>query len=90
MTMKEESESGPVRAVKTGGAARYIGLSASWLRKRRLRGDQDGGLPGPKFIRLQNGLCLYEIEELDRWLDDAAARVAQADETMDTSGWVRA
>jgi len=81
--------SSPVRALKTAAAARYLGLSASWLRKRRLRGDQDAGLPGPKFIRLHNGLCLYEVVELDRWLDDATARVAQADETANARAWIR-
>lgn len=79
----------PVRALKTTAAARYIGLSPSWLRKRRLRGDHDVGLQGPKFIRLENGLCLYEVAELDRWLDDAGAHVAQADDTIDTSRWIR-
>jgi predicted DNA-binding transcriptional regulator AlpA len=64
----------PVRALKTTAAARYLGLSPSWLRKRRLSGEQGVGLQGPKFMRLGNGLCLYEVAELDRWLDDAAAR----------------
>jgi len=63
----------PVRALKTSAAARYIGLSASWLRKQRLRGPDDPRQPGPPFIRLA-GTCLYEISDLDAWLDEAKRR----------------
>jgi hypothetical protein len=68
--MTHVSSAIPIRALKTSAAARYLGLSASWLRKQRMRGSEDPGQPGPQFIRLQ-GTCLYEIDELDRWLDEA-------------------
>jgi hypothetical protein len=59
----------PIRCLKTADAARYLGLSASWLRKQRLRGPDDPARPGPQFIRTE-GHCLYEVAELDRWLDE--------------------
>jgi hypothetical protein len=63
----------PIRALKTSDAARYLGLSASWLRKQRARGPDDPGQPGPKFIRLE-GACLYEVVDLDAWLEEAKRR----------------
>lgn len=59
----------PIRALKTPEAARYLGLSASLLRKMRLRGCDDPGVPGPSYIKLGPSLVLYERAELDRWLD---------------------
>lgn len=69
------SSDAPVRCLKTPEAARYLGLSPSWLRKKRLRGPDDPGSPGPPFIHI-GGACLYEIVELDRWLDEAKRRSA--------------
>jgi hypothetical protein len=69
----------PVRCLKTADAARYLGLSASWLRKQRLRAPHDPGRPGPSFIRT-SGHCLYEIAELDRWLDEQRAATAATPE----------
>lgn len=63
----------PVRCLKTVDAARYLGLSPSWLRKQRMRGPDDPGPAGPRFIRTA-GHCLYEITALDEWLDEAKAR----------------
>jgi hypothetical protein len=59
----------PRRALRTLDAARYLGISASWLRKKRLRGTDDPGDPGPGYIRLSPLVIVYEIAELDRWLD---------------------
>ena len=58
------------RGFTTRQAADYIGLSPSWLRKKRLRGAADPGTPGPTYIKLENGLAIYLVEELDRWLDE--------------------
>jgi hypothetical protein len=61
--------SAPRRALRTTDAARYLGLSASLLRKWRLRGPADPGNKGPDYIRIGPSLVLYEIGELDRWID---------------------
>lgn len=66
------------RGFSTRQAAEYIGLSPSWLRKKRLRGADDPGDPGPRFIKLEGGMVLYMREHLDAWLD---ARLARSDTT---------
>jgi hypothetical protein len=59
----------PRRALRTTDAARYLGLSASLLRKWRLRCPDDPGDKGPAYIRIGPSLVLYEIIELDRWIE---------------------
>ena len=63
------SISSPRRALKPPEAARYVGLSASLLRKMRARGPDDPGDRGPAYIRVAPTIVVYEIAELDRWLD---------------------
>lgn len=48
---------------RTAGAAEYIGISESWLEKLRLAGA------GPKCIRLGPRAVLYDIRDLDAWID---------------------
>ena len=61
------------RGFSTRQAADYIGRSISWLRKRRLRGRDDPGEPGPAFIR--DGMTVtYLREDLDKFLDELAVR----------------
>ena len=59
----------PRRALRTTEAARYLGISSSLLRKMRARGPDDPLGPGPDFIRLSPSLIVYQIAELDAWLD---------------------
>jgi hypothetical protein len=59
----------PRRALSTVAAATYLGVSAGLLRKLRARGPSDPGMAGPCFLKLSPNLVLYEITELDRWLD---------------------
>jgi len=67
--MPAHDNSIPPRAVRTTGAARYLGVSPSLVRKLRLRGADDPLGPGPKFIRISPSLVVYEISALDEWLD---------------------
>jgi predicted DNA-binding transcriptional regulator AlpA len=64
----------PRRALRTTPAAQYLGISASLLRKMRMRGSEDPLDPGPKFIRVSPALVLYDVAELDAWLDRHRAR----------------
>ena len=66
------------RGFSTPQAAEYIGRSASWLRKKRLRGADDPTDPGPKFRKPATGSVLYLKEDLDAWLDaqDEASMIA--------------
>lgn len=64
----------PRRALRTTDAARYLGVSASLLRKMRGRGRDDPLGAGPRFIRLSPSLIVYEITALDSWLEAHRAR----------------
>jgi predicted DNA-binding transcriptional regulator AlpA len=76
--MDHSKHSSPRRALRTVEAARYLGLSASLLRKWRMRAPEDPGERGPPFIRLSPTVVVYEISALDRWLDERAAQHALA------------
>jgi hypothetical protein len=66
------------RGFTTREAGAYIGRSPSWLRKKRLRGGDDPGDPGPRFLKTQTGSAIYLREDLDQWLDALAARQSPA------------
>jgi len=68
----------PRRSLQTADAARYLGVSPSLLRKMRMRGPEDPGGAGPKFIRLSPQLVVYDIAELDAWIDEHASRTNRA------------
>lgn len=63
------SPNAPRRALRTTDAARYLGVSASLLRKMRARGPDDPLGAGPAYIRISPSLIVYQIFELDRWLE---------------------
>jgi predicted DNA-binding transcriptional regulator AlpA len=46
-------------------AARYVGMSESWLRQTRMLGRTDG----PPFVRIGTRAIRYRRLDLDRWLD---------------------
>jgi predicted DNA-binding transcriptional regulator AlpA len=54
------------KILRTPQAAEYVGLAASTLEKLRLTGG------GPRFLRLGNRAVGYEIDDLDRWLQQCA------------------
>jgi predicted DNA-binding transcriptional regulator AlpA len=64
----------PRRALRTTDAARYLGVSASLMRKMRARGPDDPLDAGPAYIKLSPSLIVYEIASLDSWLESRAAR----------------
>lgn len=66
----------PRRALRTTDAARYLGVSASLLRKMRSRGPDDPSDCGPEFIKLSASLIVYEISALDYWLEQHRTRSA--------------
>jgi hypothetical protein len=65
-------------SLRTVEAARYLGISASLLRKLRMRAPDDPGRRGPNFVRLSPQLIVYRIEDLDAWLDVHAVRIERA------------
>jgi hypothetical protein len=62
------------RGYSTREAGEYIGRSASWLRKKRLRGADDPGDPGPRHLMPESGSAIYLREDLDAWLNGLAER----------------
>jgi predicted DNA-binding transcriptional regulator AlpA len=73
MALSTSLSTAPRRALRTTDAARYLGVSPSLLRKMRTRGADDPLGVGPTYIRLSSSLIVYEIAELDAWLESRAA-----------------
>lgn len=49
-------------------AARYIGMSMSFLAKDRSNGYRYGITQGPEFVRSGRRTIRYRIEDLDAWI----------------------
>ena len=52
------------RTLTDRDAARYLGISESWLRQSRMNGNPDA----PPFVRLGRAVR-YLRDDLDRWLE---------------------
>jgi hypothetical protein len=65
------------RRLNTAEAAAYLGVSVATVRAWRLRGPADPNA-GPPFIRLSPTLVVYDIPELDRYLDSKRAATLTA------------
>jgi predicted DNA-binding transcriptional regulator AlpA len=70
--------SSPRRSLRTTEAAKYLGVSASLLRKMRMRRPHDPSGSGPTYIKLSPQLVVYDIAALDAWLDEHADRSRRA------------
>lgn len=62
--MNENNQS---RALNEKDAARYIGMSVSYLQKDRMNGPLMGRTPGPRYAKVGKRV-VYLREELDAWL----------------------
>ena len=68
--MAPSAHSWKKRGFSTREAGEYIGRSSSWLRKKRMRGTDDPGDPGPRYLKTEGGgSAIYLKEDLDAWLD---------------------
>jgi hypothetical protein len=78
------------RGFTTREAGEYIGRSASWLRKKRLRGNADPGDPGPRYLKTESGSPIYLKEDLDAWLDQLSygspSAIAPSHERQEEAG----
>lgn len=50
------------------GAAEYIGMSTSYLRMDRLRGNVGNRTPGPPYYKIGRSVR-YDVRDLDTWLE---------------------
>lgn len=61
------------------GAADHIGMSVSYLRMDRLRGNVGKRTPGPPYYKIGRSIR-YDVRDLDAWLEgrrvDRSAQVA--------------
>jgi hypothetical protein len=56
------------RMLSERDAARYIGMSMSFLAKDRSNGYRYGITHGPEFVRSGRRTIRYRIEDLDAWI----------------------
>ncbi len=66
----QEQTNNPIepRALTELQAARYIGMSRSFLAQSRMEGKRDNHTPAPQFIKVGRSVR-YLREELDNWLN---------------------
>lgn len=58
-----------IRVLTEREAARYIGMSRSFLAQSRMDGNRDKRTPAPPFIKIGRSVR-YLREDLDAWLDN--------------------
>tara|TARA_R110001592_G_scaffold295771_2_gene566100 strand:- start:5538 stop:5798 length:261 start_codon:yes stop_codon:yes gene_type:complete len=56
------------RALTEIEAARYIGMSRSFLAQSRMHGMRENRTPAPRFIKVGRSVR-YLLEDLDTWLN---------------------
>lgn len=57
------------KVLGTVDAARYIGMSPSYLRRARTEGTLKGRTPAPPHYKVGTRKVLYKVEDLDRWIE---------------------
>lgn len=57
------------RGYKEKDAADYIAMSISFLRQSRMKGELEGRIPAPPFIKVGKLAIRYLREDLDSWCD---------------------
>lgn len=67
--MQTPENQSPKRAYTEIEAARYIGMSRSFLRQSRMHGQREGKIPPPKFIKAGKRKIIYLREDLDCFLE---------------------
>ena len=67
--MEQSTSSHPSRALSEIEAARYIGMSRSFLAQSRMDGNRDNRTPAPPFIKIGRSVR-YLREDLDQWLNN--------------------
>ena len=65
------------RAIPTVAAAAYLGVKPATLRAWQFRGPDDPGPKGPPYIKLSPSFVVYEIADLDRFLNERRVACAK-------------
>lgn len=67
--MEQSTSPHSSRALTEIEAARYIGMSRSFLAQSRMDGNRDNRTPAPPFIKIGRSVR-YLREDLDQWLNN--------------------
>ena len=57
------------KAISEKEAAKYIGMSESFLRHSRMNSYREGRTPGPPYVKIARSVR-YLTEDLDQWLQE--------------------
>lgn len=71
--MDNKSRVGQFQVLTEVEAAKYIGMSRSFLRQDRMNGFRERRTKGPVFIRIGRQIR-YHLTDLDAWLDEHRVR----------------
>lgn len=55
------------RLLRESEAARYLGVSRSFLAQSRMDGQRENRTPAPPFIKMGK-MVRYDIDDLDAWI----------------------
>lgn len=70
MKTESQTENSTLKRLFTEAeAARYLGMSRSYLRQDRMNGRFKNRTPGPEYCRF-GSMIRYTKKELDKWIDD--------------------
>lgn len=58
----------PIKVLTEIEAAKYIGMSRSFLAQSRMEGNREKRTPAPPFIKIGRSVR-YLIDDLDQWLN---------------------
>jgi len=58
------------RMMQTAEAAKFLGVSVSWLKALRTQGAVGGRRTGPPFSKISYKVTLYDLEDLEAWVRD--------------------
>jgi len=67
------------RALPDPEAARYIGMSVSFLKQSRMNGERENRTPGPPYVKLGRAVR-YLREDLDAWLEQYRREIPHGQE----------
>jgi len=67
MNMDKTSATEPIEVLTEIDAAKYIGMSRSFLRQDRMNGIRKNRTAGPRFLKIGRTIR-YLKEDLDNWL----------------------
>lgn len=65
--MDDQTLDQKIEALNEKMAARYTGMSVSYLRKARMEGTIGGRTPGPVWYKISRR-CVYRTSDLDLWM----------------------